>query len=470
MRGLARLKALCRAAWRSPLAATCSRAGLARRPPRSASSLRSSSSPWRRCGISRSSTIFALTEAAREVDMRATLLAARLNAALAAAPQASPAEIFRRVLEAQSARSGSAEAVLVDRDRAAHRRRSSRGGWRPRPAEPVLASAQGGETGVVRISDDVAGRPVHRGQDASGDGRARRFRLARRTSSRGVAARRHRDDPSARFDGRACRRRRRPLRGRSPRQAQAPARGYAVRDAPRSCAEPGTLRLMDVGLEPRPHRLVGVDVRRSRSRRAAEPLDSDGTAGPDAPRGPQPGRDRAARRRAERRFYRGRVSHARRATGAGSGCTSAPNSSRTRRPARPCLVGIAFDITDRKREAEASATADQRLRDAIEAISEAFVLWDSSDRLVLCNSKYRRLHDLPDEAVRSGAHYAELSTLVREAQPEIGGLVDAAGIPVRSRRGCRTDDGCRSTSGARATADSSRSAPTSPRSRSTKSS
>ena len=40
------------------------------------------------------------------------------------------------------------------------------------------------------------------------------------------------------------------------------------------------------------------------------------------------------------------------------------------------LVGIAFDVTDRKREAEASATADQRLREAIEAISEAFVLWD----------------------------------------------------------------------------------------------
>ena len=60
----------------------------------------------------------------------------------------------------------------------------------------------------------------------------------------------------------------------------------------------------------------------------------------------------------------------------------------------PTLVGIAFDVTERKREAEASATADQRLRDAIEAISEAFVLWDSSHRLVLCNSKYRRLHNL----------------------------------------------------------------------------
>ena len=65
-------------------------------------------------------------------------------------------------------------------------------------------------------------------------------------------------------------------------------------------------------------------------------------------------------------------------------------------------------MSERKREAEASATADQRLREAIEAISEAFVLWDSSNHLVLCNSKYQRLHK---DAVRPGAHYAELAAL-----------------------------------------------------------
>jgi two-component system cell cycle sensor histidine kinase PleC len=75
------------------------------------------------------------------------------------------------------------------------------------------------------------------------------------------------------------------------------------------------------------------------------------------------------------------------------------------------LVGIAIDVSDRKHEAEVSATADQRLREAIEAISEAFVLWDSGNRLVLCNSKYRRLHDLPAEAAHPGAAYAELATI-----------------------------------------------------------
>ncbi len=33
-----------------------------------------------------------------------------------------------------------------------------------------------------------------------------------------------------------------------------------------------------------------------------------------------------------------------------------------------------------------------RLRDAIETISEAFVLWDAENRLVMCNSKFQQLH------------------------------------------------------------------------------
>ncbi|MGD1015884.1 MAG: ATP-binding protein [Roseiarcus sp.] len=75
------------------------------------------------------------------------------------------------------------------------------------------------------------------------------------------------------------------------------------------------------------------------------------------------------------------------------------------------LVGAAVDVSDQKRQAEMSATADQRLREAIEAISEAFVLWDSSNRLVLCNSKYQRLHNLPDDAIRPGAAYNDLAAL-----------------------------------------------------------
>ena len=96
------------------------------------------------------------------------------------------------------------------------------------------------------------------------------------------------------------------------------------------------------------------------------------------------------------------------------------------------LVGIVFDVTERKREAEASATADQRLREAIEAISEAFVLWDSANRLVLCNSKYQRLHNLPGEAVRPGAHYGELATL-GGLEFARAGAVEPVAVGLRSR-------------------------------------
>ena len=44
---------------------------------------------------------------------------------------------------------------------------------------------------------------------------------------------------------------------------------------------------------------------------------------------------------------------------------------------------------------------DARLHDAIEAISEAFVLWDADNRLVMCNSKYKQFYNLAEDAVSS---------------------------------------------------------------------
>jgi two-component system cell cycle sensor histidine kinase PleC len=72
---------------------------------------------------------------------------------------------------------------------------------------------------------------------------------------------------------------------------------------------------------------------------------------------------------------------------------------------RPHLIGVALDITEQKRLAEQSATADMRLRDAIETVSEAFVLWDAQNRLVMCNTKYQQMHNLPDDAVKPGTPY-----------------------------------------------------------------
>ncbi len=73
------------------------------------------------------------------------------------------------------------------------------------------------------------------------------------------------------------------------------------------------------------------------------------------------------------------------------------------------LIGIAVDITEQKSLAERTVEADMRLRDAIEAIPEAFVLWDADDRLVLCNSHFQRIHQLPDSAVAPGTPYETMA-------------------------------------------------------------
>ena len=90
------------------------------------------------------------------------------------------------------------------------------------------------------------------------------------------------------------------------------------------------------------------------------------------------------------------------------------------------LVGIVVDISEQHRMAARTATADARLRDAVEAISEAFVLWDADRKLVLCNAKYQQLHQLPAELMRAGTSYEAIMGC--SAQPS----VDRE--PVRSSR------------------------------------
>ena len=80
------------------------------------------------------------------------------------------------------------------------------------------------------------------------------------------------------------------------------------------------------------------------------------------------------------------------------------------------LLGIAVDITEQKAMAEQTEAADVRLRDAIETIPEAFVLWDADNRLVLCNSNFQALHNLPDAAVVTGMPYDKIVAAGRQPQ------------------------------------------------------
>jgi two-component system cell cycle sensor histidine kinase PleC len=85
-----------------------------------------------------------------------------------------------------------------------------------------------------------------------------------------------------------------------------------------------------------------------------------------------------------------------------------------RSPDGPHLIGIAVDVTEQKALAARSAEADLRLRDAVESISEAFVLWDSSNRIVTCNSKFQQLHGLPDAAIEPGTLYDDVLAAGRQ--------------------------------------------------------
>ncbi len=76
---------------------------------------------------------------------------------------------------------------------------------------------------------------------------------------------------------------------------------------------------------------------------------------------------------------------------------------------------VVIDISERQRveqalkESEARATyAEQRLVEAIEKASDGIALYDAEDRLVLCNERYRAIHESISDLIVPGVHYEDL--------------------------------------------------------------
>ncbi len=89
---------------------------------------------------------------------------------------------------------------------------------------------------------------------------------------------------------------------------------------------------------------------------------------------------------------------------------------------------------------EKTVEADLRLRDAIETIPEAFVVWDAQNRLVLCNSNFQGLHNLPDEAIGPGVSYE--SVVAAGRKPVVRSKVTSEGqIPGARTFEAQLDDG-----------------------------
>jgi PAS domain S-box-containing protein len=72
-------------------------------------------------------------------------------------------------------------------------------------------------------------------------------------------------------------------------------------------------------------------------------------------------------------------------------------------------VALIRDISARKAAETAAQRARERLSDAIESIAEGFALYDTEDRLVHCNERYRRLFG-GNDAVLLGRTYRDIMT------------------------------------------------------------
>jgi PAS domain S-box-containing protein len=90
------------------------------------------------------------------------------------------------------------------------------------------------------------------------------------------------------------------------------------------------------------------------------------------------------------------------------------------------LVRTYTDITERKEAEETLRENQQQLSSAIENILDGFVLFDSDDRLILCNSKYRRMYPNSRDLIIPGAKFEDIirGGAERGEFPEAIGRVD----------------------------------------------
>jgi two-component system cell cycle sensor histidine kinase PleC len=76
-------------------------------------------------------------------------------------------------------------------------------------------------------------------------------------------------------------------------------------------------------------------------------------------------------------------------------------------------AGMAFDLDGAKAQPPGAALAEARLKDAIECITEAFVLWDAHGRLAVWNRRFASLFRFPERALKAGLAPDEVATLAR---------------------------------------------------------
>ncbi len=79
------------------------------------------------------------------------------------------------------------------------------------------------------------------------------------------------------------------------------------------------------------------------------------------------------------------------------------------------IIGVALDVTEERMAQARAQAAENRLRDAIESVSEAFVLWDRHGRLLMCNRNYRSFFSLEARLLKPGALRDQVNRYARLA-------------------------------------------------------
>ena len=93
------------------------------------------------------------------------------------------------------------------------------------------------------------------------------------------------------------------------------------------------------------------------------------------------------------------------------------------------IIGVMMDVTEERLSQARAQAAEARLRDAIDSVSEAFVLWDRAGRLLMCNKSYRAFFSLEPRLLKPGAPRETVNRFVRLAiKAEHAGRDGVAGV------------------------------------------
>jgi two-component system, cell cycle sensor histidine kinase PleC len=79
------------------------------------------------------------------------------------------------------------------------------------------------------------------------------------------------------------------------------------------------------------------------------------------------------------------------------------------------IIGVMLDVTEERMTQSRAQAAENRLRDAIDSVSEGFILWDRSGRLLMCNKNFRVFFGLEPRVLKPGAPREAVNRIVRLA-------------------------------------------------------